>query len=127
MVYCTNCGVENPEDANFCYSCGAPIAAAKEPRDSMGLEEEDSLTTMAVTPQGFFKCGDDQKFNDMIIRNIRAIIQLFNVKVFVYPERVEIRGTIPTQILKLSTDKQITTAPIILSPSPSQGEGELVL
>jgi len=86
--------------------------------DYYEFEGVDGVFRGITAPQGFFKCEDDQKFNDMIIRNIRAIIQLFNVKVFVYPERVEIRGTIPTQILKLSTDKQITTAPIILSPSP---------
>jgi pSer/pThr/pTyr-binding forkhead associated (FHA) protein len=25
-VYCTNCGHQNPEGANFCSSCGAPLA-----------------------------------------------------------------------------------------------------
>jgi pSer/pThr/pTyr-binding forkhead associated (FHA) protein len=27
-VYCTNCGHLNPEGANFCASCGSPLAAA---------------------------------------------------------------------------------------------------
>jgi FHA domain/zinc-ribbon domain len=27
-VYCTNCGHLNPEGANFCASCGTPLAAA---------------------------------------------------------------------------------------------------
>ncbi|HEY8092688.1 MAG TPA: FHA domain-containing protein [Acidimicrobiales bacterium] len=27
-VYCTNCGHLNPEGANFCASCGAPLAAS---------------------------------------------------------------------------------------------------
>jgi hypothetical protein len=28
-MYCTNCGHKNPEGANFCSSCGAPLAAAE--------------------------------------------------------------------------------------------------
>ncbi len=28
-MYCTNCGHRNPEGANFCSSCGAPLAAAE--------------------------------------------------------------------------------------------------
>ena len=27
-VYCTNCGHQNPQGANFCASCGAPLAAS---------------------------------------------------------------------------------------------------
>lgn len=27
-MYCTNCGHRNPEGANFCSSCGAPLADA---------------------------------------------------------------------------------------------------
>ncbi len=26
-IYCTNCGHQNPDGANFCSSCGAPLAA----------------------------------------------------------------------------------------------------
>jgi pSer/pThr/pTyr-binding forkhead associated (FHA) protein len=28
-MYCTNCGHKNPEGANFCSSCGAPLKDAK--------------------------------------------------------------------------------------------------
>jgi hypothetical protein len=28
-MFCTNCGHRNPEGANFCSSCGAPLAAAE--------------------------------------------------------------------------------------------------
>jgi hypothetical protein len=28
-MYCTNCGHRNPDGANFCSSCGAPLAAAE--------------------------------------------------------------------------------------------------
>jgi pSer/pThr/pTyr-binding forkhead associated (FHA) protein len=29
-VFCTNCGHQNPTDANFCSSCGSPLASAGE-------------------------------------------------------------------------------------------------
>jgi hypothetical protein len=31
-IYCTNCGHQNPEGANFCSSCGAPLAASSADR-----------------------------------------------------------------------------------------------
>ena len=49
---------------------------------------------------------------------MRAILQFFNIKVFVYPDRVEIRGTIPTQILTEPEPKNPDAiTPIIKSAS----------
>ncbi len=31
-IYCTNCGHQNPEGANFCSSCGAPLASSASDR-----------------------------------------------------------------------------------------------
>ena len=31
MVYCQKCGTENPDEAEFCKKCGAPLAPAKRP------------------------------------------------------------------------------------------------
>ncbi|MFC1986189.1 hypothetical protein ACFLWC_04260 [Chloroflexota bacterium] len=36
---------------------------------------------------------------DIIKKNIWAILQLFGIKVLVYPDRIEIKGTIPPQVL----------------------------
>jgi pSer/pThr/pTyr-binding forkhead associated (FHA) protein len=38
-MFCTNCGHRNPEGANFCSSCGAPLAAG-----------ESSDTTVTFSP-----------------------------------------------------------------------------
>ncbi|MGH2752594.1 MAG: FHA domain-containing protein [Actinomycetota bacterium] len=38
-MYCTNCGHKNPEGANFCSSCGAPL------KDGKGAD-----TTITFTP-----------------------------------------------------------------------------
>jgi len=51
------------------------------------------------------------------MRNQRDILQLFNIKAIVYPERVEITGTIPTQILDKKNKEENKTAPIITSLS----------
>lgn len=32
MVYCHKCGNENPDEAQFCQKCGAPIHAAAAPQ-----------------------------------------------------------------------------------------------
>ena len=50
-----------------------------------------------------------------IIKNMRALLQLFDIKVLVYPERIEIKGTIPTQVLERITKEEPVTAPIISS------------
>jgi len=57
--------------------------------------------------------------------NMRAILQLFNIKVIVYPERVEIKGTIPTQVLDKSTREEPDTALIISSPPLNKGGGNV--
>jgi len=51
------------------------------------------------------------------MRNQRDILQLFNIKAVVYPERVEITGTIPTQIPDNTHKEGNKTAPIISSLS----------
>jgi hypothetical protein len=60
---------------------------------------------------------------ETIKRNQRAILQLFNIRVIVYPERAEIKGTIPTQILDKTNKEENQTAPIITSPSLGKGGG----
>jgi hypothetical protein len=47
----------------------------------------------------FLDCFTDFKYSfneEAVIRNMRAVLRLFNVKVLVYTERVEIKGTIPS-------------------------------
>jgi rRNA maturation endonuclease Nob1 len=33
VIVCSACGRDNPEDARFCNSCGAPLAPAAAPRE----------------------------------------------------------------------------------------------
>jgi pSer/pThr/pTyr-binding forkhead associated (FHA) protein len=41
-LYCNRCGHRNPEDANFCSSCGAPL--------ELRAESDTTLTSVTITP-----------------------------------------------------------------------------
>jgi len=69
-------------------------------------------------PLGFWECGDHDKQNEIIKKNMRAILQLFNIKVIVYPDRIEIKGTIPQQVLYRGEAPEPETALFTNSPSP---------
>ena len=51
------------------------------------------------SPPGSRDYEDPREKREMIKINQRAILQFFNIRVIVNPERIEIKGTIPTQIL----------------------------
>jgi site-specific DNA recombinase len=82
--------------------------------DTFPIEDTDMVMRGINAPAGFWECEDPGERNNLINRNLRAILQLFNVKVFVFPERIEIRGTIPTQFLDMPARKS-STASIITS------------
>lgn len=57
MPFCTNCGHDNPEGANFCAQCGAPLTAAPpQPSTSRPSSGDTTRTIPAVvdepTPDG---------------------------------------------------------------------------
>jgi len=83
-----------------------------------------------IDPPGYYECDDlEQRVND-VIKNIRAIMQLFDIKVFAYTDHVEIRGAIPLQLLEMKAVKKSFPAPVISSALRWQrgsGEKELKL
>jgi len=85
--------------------------------DTFRIEGTDKVMRGIDAPPRFWECDDLQEREEKIKRNMRAILQLFNIKVYVFPERAEIRGAIPTQVLEMSFHKQAQTAPVINSPS----------
>ena len=47
MPFCTNCGHDNPEGANFCAQCGAPLTAAPpQPVASSRVSTGDTTSTI---------------------------------------------------------------------------------
>jgi len=75
-----------------------------------------------IDPPGYYECEDFRKRADVVIKNIRAIMQLFNIKVLMYSDHVKIKGAIPTQLLEMEKVKESLPAPIISSPRGTEGE-----
>ena len=69
--------------------------------------------------------GDTER-NERIKDNMRAILELFSIRVCVYPDRIEIKGAIPEQVLEWPNKAQEPTASIIGSASLER-EGEKLL
>ena len=92
--------------------------------DTFRIEGTDKVMRGVDAPMGFWECKDLNQQEEHIKKNMRAILQLFNIKVLVFPERVEIKGAIPTRFLGKSINREeSTTAPIISSPSPRVERG----
>ena len=68
-------------------------------KDAFSFEMTDMVTGAMDSPPGSRDYEYPREKREMIKINQRAILQFFNIRVIVYPERVEIKGTIPTQIL----------------------------
>jgi site-specific DNA recombinase len=108
-----------PTGFNAWRECDGQLAIGEVTKmDTFRIEGTDMVMRGIDVPPGFWEYNDTQKQEEKIKRNMRAILQLFNIKVLVFPERVEIKGTIPTQVLDKTTKEEPETAPIINSPSP---------
>jgi len=86
--------------------------------DYFRIEGTDKYMRGIDAPSGFWECGDHEKQSRIIKKNMRAILQLFGIKVLVYPDRVEIKGTIPPQVLRQGEEPDPETGLVIPSPSP---------
>jgi len=117
-----------PAGFNAWRECDSELAIGETTEmDTFRIEGTDKVMRGIDAPPGFWECQDLQKREEKIKRNMRAILQLFNIRVLVYPERVEIKGTIPTQFLDRTTKKEEPeTALIISSPSPAIGRGRAI-
>jgi site-specific DNA recombinase len=88
--------------------------------DRIPIEGTDQEMRGIDAPPGFWECKDPQGREDHIKRNLRSILQLFQVKAFIFPDRIEIKGAIPTQLIEFPEKHRKSTAPIISSPSQTQ-------
>ena len=113
-----------PAGFNAWRECDGELAIGEVTEmDTFRIEGIDKVMRGINAPLGFWECEDLQEQKEKISKNMRAILQLFDIKVLVYPERVKIKGTIPTQILERITKEEPVTAPIISSPSLIKGGG----
>jgi uncharacterized membrane protein len=52
IMFCTQCGTENPEDAKFCSKCGNRLGAAATPNDDAAKSEAESSTGLSANVAG---------------------------------------------------------------------------
>jgi len=118
-----------PAGFNAWRECDGELAIGKVTEmDTFRIEGTDKAMRGVDAPPGFWECEDLKQQEEHIKKNMRAILQLFNIKVLVFPERVEIKGAIPTQVLEKPINiEEPTTAPIISSPSLDKGGGCIFL
>jgi site-specific DNA recombinase len=87
--------------------------------DYFRIEGTDMYMRGIDVPPGFWECGDHEKQAEKIKKNMRAILQLFGIRVIVYQDRVEIKGTIPSQVLYQGEKLEPEPGLVICSPSLS--------
>ncbi|MFC1990518.1 hypothetical protein ACFLVW_08260 [Chloroflexota bacterium] len=91
--------------------------------DYFRIQGTDKYTRGIDVPPGFCECGDHEEQSRIIKKNMRAILQLFGIKVLVYPDRVEIKRTIPSQVLYQGEQPEPETGLVITFPSPLKERG----
>ena len=94
--------------------------------DYFRIEGTDKYIRGIDVPPGFWEYGDHDKQSEIIKKNMRAILQLFNIRVLVYPDRVEIKGTIPPQVLYQGEKPEPETGLVITSPSLLKERGKVL-
>lgn len=90
-------------------------------QDTFPIEGTDLVMRGIDAPSGFWDCNDLGEQANTINKNLRAVLQLFNIRVHIFPDRIEIQGAIPTQVLDISSQKEPPGAPIIVSPGGHRG------
>jgi site-specific DNA recombinase len=67
------------------------------------IDDETGLIGKTVLPPGFMDPGvTPSEKRKRIIRNMRSLLRFLNIKVIIYPDRKEIRGAIPPQVIEVS-------------------------
>lgn len=75
--------------------------------------EDTDLRMRAINPpQGFWESEDP---GEVIHNNVRALLQKLGIRVYVFRDRIEIRGLIPVQVLSASGADRVKGEPIIFS------------
>ncbi len=90
-------------------------------KDTFRIEGTDLVMRGIDAPSGFWDCNSLEEQDNIIKKNMRAVLQLFNSRVQMFPDRIEIQGAIPTQVLDISSQKEPPGVPIIVSPGEHRG------
>ena len=90
-------------------------------QDKFRIEGTDLVMRGIDAPAGFWDCNSLEEQDNIIKKNMRAILQLFNIRVHIFSDRIEIQGAIPTQVLDSSSQKEPPGVPIIGSAGGHRG------
>ena len=108
-----------PAGFNAWRECDGEMTIGKvTEKDYFRIEGTDKYMRGIDALPGFWECSDHEEQSKIIKRNMRAILQLFNIRVIIFPDRVEIKGTIPQQVLYRGEAPEPETALFISSASP---------
>ncbi len=86
--------------------------------DYFRLEGTDMYLRGINAPDRFWEQDSDTQ-TKVIKSNMRSILQLFDIRAIVYPDHVEIKGVIPTQMLDWGDSLESDTGVVLPSPSPT--------
>ena len=73
--------------------------------------EGTDIVAKSMTPQGILDATPAERM-ELLKKNWRGILQLFDIHVTVFNDRIEIRGLIPPQVIEIPGKKQSEGAPI---------------
>ena len=90
-------------------------------QDTFRIEGTDLVMRGIDAPAGFWDCNDAQEQDNIIKKNIRAVLQLFNIRAHMFLDRIEIQGAIPKQIIDMAGQKEPPGVPIIGSAGGHRG------
>ncbi len=65
--------------------------------DMIPIESTDLTMLGILPPEGFWLSKNPK---ETIMKNIRTVLQAFDTKVYAFPDRVEIHGMLPTQVIQ---------------------------
>jgi len=82
-------------------------------QDKFRIEGTDLVMRGIDAPSGFWDCNSLEEQANIIKKNLRAMLQLFNIRVHIFSDRIEIQGAIPKQVIDMSERKQSQGVPII--------------
>jgi hypothetical protein len=73
-IYCSKCGMQHPDDANFCMGCGQPFKPAGQPSQSMPKHWEYKDITVPFPKDRFSGISDNPRNYDEACRLGDSII-----------------------------------------------------
>ena len=73
--------------------------------------EGTDIVAKSMMPHNIIKATPAERM-ELLKKNWRGILQLFDIHVTVFNDRIEIRGLIPPQVIEISRKKQSEGAPI---------------